>query len=376
MISKTKPVRKINYNGTEIPLNIVLKEEIVTPSESEQVLEPKENYQGFSKVIVKRIPKENAKPSGEITITEQGTFDVKDYETAVVTAPFDKKFMQLINGTITEVLEEDLKGATELKTYALYNQKNLVRLEMPDTIDTIGSYICQNCSVLSKLKLSKSLTSLSYCCFDGCTLLTEVEIPEGVTTLADYVFRGCKIKDIYLPTTLKTTSYTAQPGALINVHIKDLAKYSQIKCATNNTWIGMWHGANDLYLNGELIKDLVLPDGISSLGTSVFSFCTFDSANLGNISAIPTYAFYRSTLQTVEIGENLGLINTSAFNSCTKLVSMTIHKVCTVPNDVPTLANINAIPTACTIYVPDETTKNLYKQATNWSSYTIKIIGE
>lgn len=365
------------YISDEGELNIEepLQTKDVIPSIEVQEIVADEDYYALGKVVVDAVTSsidDNIKPEN----IKQGV-SILGVEGTMQEPPFEPKFMQLINGTITEILEKDLEGATAINAYTLYNQKNLVRLEMPDTIDTIGNYICQNCSVLSKLKLSKSLTSLSYCCFDGCTLLTEVEVPEGVTTFADYVFRNCRLKDIYLPTTLKTTSYTCQNiYDVIKVHIKDLAKYSQIKCSTNGTWVGMWHTANDLYLNGELIKDLVLPYGISTLGTSVFSFCRFDSANLGNISTIPIYAFFKSTLQTVDIGENLGLINTYAFNGCTKLTSMTIRRVCTVPNDVPTLANINAIPTTCTIYVPDETTKSLYERATNWSSYTIKVIGE
>lgn len=289
MISKTKPVRKINYNGQEIPLNIVLKEETVTPSEDVQVLEPTGNYQGFSKVTVNRIPEEYAKPSGEITITEQGTFDVKDYETAVVTAPFDKKFMQLNDGTLTEVTEEDLKGATALRPYAFYNQKYLTKVELPDTILSIGSYAFNNSS-LATVKLPSDLRTINDQAFSYCRI-TDLQIPDSVTSIGQFAFRNSPnlvslrlpasnitalgrgwamvctgLKSLFIPKNYETSEYEAfsQCSSLESIVFEEGSKFRVF---------------GQSVFQGAKISEITIPETVQSFASVAFSGCSYLKKN-------------------------------------------------------------------------------------------------
>ena len=63
------------------------QEKEITPTEELQEVKPDENYDGLSKVVVNAIPSEYIVPSGDITITASGTYDVKDKINAIVNIP-------------------------------------------------------------------------------------------------------------------------------------------------------------------------------------------------------------------------------------------------------------------------------------------------
>lgn len=64
-----------------------LQEKSVTPSTSAQTVTPDNTYDGLSKVNVGKIPDDYIIPSGTKAITENGTHDVTQYESATVNVP-------------------------------------------------------------------------------------------------------------------------------------------------------------------------------------------------------------------------------------------------------------------------------------------------
>ena len=126
----------------------------------------------------------------------------------------------------------------------------------------------------------------------------------------------------------------AECSGLTAVHITDLSAWCKIKFinfVSNPTYY-----ANHLYLNGEEIFNLVIPDDINSIGNYAFYGCAgLTSITIPNsVTSIGEKAFsYCWGLTSVTIPNSVTSIGNSAFLGCSGLTSVDI------PNSVTSIGN-------------------------------------
>ena len=159
-----------------------------------------------------------------------------------------------------------------------------------------------------------SVTSIGDDAFYNCTGLTSIIIPNSVTSIGDNVFLGC--------------------SGLKEVHIGDLAAWCGIEF--ESYYSNPLCYAYNLYLNGELVTELVIPDGVNEIKERAFSYCTgLTSVVIGNsVTSIGDDAFYNCTgLTSIIIPNSVTSIGSSAFYGCSGLTSITI------PNSVTSIGN-------------------------------------
>ena len=149
-----------------------------------------------------------------------------------------------------------------------------------------GARLFLNGREIKDLLIPSTVTSISGCAFWGCWSLTSVTIPNSVKSIGPNAFRNC--------------------SGLISVHISDIEAWCRIAFSNNPLSY-----AHHLYLNGEEIKDLVIPNSVESIGNSAFSGC--------------------SGLTSVTIPNSVTSIGNSAFSGCSGLTSVTI------PNSVTSI---------------------------------------
>ena len=125
-----------------------------------------------------------------------------------------------------------------------------------------------------------NVTSIGEWAFYDCSGLTSVTIPNSVTSICSYAFNGC--------------------SGLTSVHISDIKAWCGIKFYSNPL-----EYAHHLYLNGEEIKDLVVPNSVSSIGDRAFRDC--------------------SGLTSVTIPNSVTFIGDAAFSDCSDLVSIKVE---------------------------------------------------
>lgn len=85
--SGKKTIKEMKTLVDGLKTEFVTQEKTVTPTKSSQSVAPDSGKDGLSKVTVNAIPDEYIVPSGELEITENGTHDVTDKASVVVSVP-------------------------------------------------------------------------------------------------------------------------------------------------------------------------------------------------------------------------------------------------------------------------------------------------
>ena len=201
---------------------------------------------------------------------------------------------------------------------------------------------------------------------DGKKLEDEVVIPEGVTELKSHLFDGAtQITSIKFPSTLVRVAEGAFTYcySLQSIEIDDLNDWLQIDFGGS---FCPWYAEErlKLYVKGELLTYVVLPESLTELKPYVFSSL--------------------KQIQRVDFPENLEKIGTKAFSSCNELDSVFLPKNLSYIGDgafsgvkaVTFLAQVppkGGIPGSLLVRVPKESL-DMYK--TEWPELSAsRIVG-
>lgn len=157
------------------------------------------------------------------------------------------------------------------------NGKGVIIFDGP--VSAIGNEAFRSCGTIKSVSIPDTVTSIGEYAFDNCDGLTAVTVPANVVSIGDYAFYGCmNLKKIY---------------------ISDLAAWCNIEFGSNSR--GTFY---NLYLNGEKVIDLVIPDGITSIKRYAFSYC--------------------GSITNVILPDGVTSIGNEAFSGCNNLTDITI----------------------------------------------------
>ncbi len=258
----------------------------------------------------------------------------------------------------------------------LYLNGELVTdLVIPDGVTLIGDYAFKGCTSLTSVTIGNSVTEIGDLAFCNCTslkgvyisdiaawcnikfddytygcnplayahnlylngeLVTDLVIPDGITEIGVSAFKGCtSLTSVTIGNSVTSIDRKAFYGcsSLKGVHITDIAAWCNIKFGDYGNPL---HLAHNLYLNGELVKDLVIPDGITTIGTYAFYGCTSLTSVIipDSVTSIGYKTFYGCTgLTSITIPDSVTEIGSYTFENCTGLTSVTI------PDSVTSIGN-------------------------------------
>ena len=247
------------------------------------------------------------------------------------------------------------KGTRIIFDSAFSSCVNLTNITIPDGVTTIGDSAFDSCKRLADITIPDSVTSIGNA-FKRCDNLVmnvygtaeylgneqnpyvvlvdttaydivDCEIHKDTIIVAGGAFEGCgKLKSITFPKGLISVGSSAflYCDELSAVYITDIAAWCGISFA--DIISNPLYYAKNLYVNGGHITDLVIPEGVSRIGSAAFVRCNVSKITLADsVTIIGDCAFYDCRdLNSVEFGNRVTIIGSSAFYNCMKLTEISL----------------------------------------------------
>ena len=220
------------------------------------------------------------------------------------------------------------KGLTSIGFGAFWGCESIKTVELPDSLTHMDKSVFFDCVSLESIVIPDNVTAIDNYTFSGCTSLKNAVIGEGVTSIGVGAFRNCsKMTDITVGSSVSSISKGAFEGCtgVVNVNITDLTAWCNIPFMYMDGTPLYYKNEIKLYLNGELLTDLVIPDGITSISGLAFYNCAYIKSVFipSSVTTIGTWAFHGcSSLSSVTISEGVTSISDLAFNECSSLASI------------------------------------------------------
>ena len=293
----------------------------------------------------------------------------------------DYAFESAYNYNLTSI--DIPSSVTNIGSYAFSGCTNLTSITIPSSVTSIGNSAFQDCTNLTSITIPSSVMSIGNRAFSGCTGLTSVSIPSDVTNIGVSTFYGCtnlpiengiryagtcaveamdktqmfytvregtthilqtfsdctELMGITLPSSLKVIGEEAFRRCL---SLTSISIPSSVTYIGRNAFLyceGLSYAefgsieqlcrisiesnplnyAHRLYISGKEVKNLVIPEDVTSIGQHAFCGCTgLTSINIpSSVTSIGDCAFEGCTgLTSINIPESVTNIKRSTFSDC------------------------------------------------------------
>ena len=314
---------------------------------------------GYEKEIIYFPGSPNA--SGDVMILDRFTVGTEEY---VVTSIGKRAFYE--NLTIKSISIPNT--VTDIGDYAFHDCDNLVAVQLPEGLTQIAYCLFLSCDKLMSVVIPPSVCRIEMRAFAGCSSLASITLPasltfagkgafdntpwyasmydkapegpfylgplllgykgdkptgelvikEGTTCVGNEAFLNCNgLTSITVPQSVACVDYEAFHNctSLTAVHITNLEAWCGIefKNEGGSKSSNPLFYAHHLYLDGKEVTDLVIPEGVTSIGNFAFDYFT--------------------DLTSVTIPDGVTNIGACAFRGCENLTNVIIPPSVTTIGD-------------------------------------------
>ena len=165
---------------------------------------------------------------------------------------------------------------------------------------------------IKTITLGNNVTSIGISAFRNCNAFSNITIPNSVTRIGSSAFKGCSsLSSIAIPSSVKSIGWTVFDISSLDLYISDLASWCSIEFKSSIST-----GKYKLYLNGNRITDLIIPDGVTGVNDYAFDNCDgLTSVTIPNsVINIGKSAFSGCSFTEIKIGNGLKSVGENAFN--------------------------------------------------------------
>ena len=225
----------------------------------------------------------------------------------------------------------------------------LKEIKLPESLAN-GDFSFSSCTALEKVELPKGLTEIPNSAFSHCSSLKEIEIPAGVKKINSGAFGSAALESVELPSGLEEIGDRAFfKCKLTAIELpKSLKKIESSAFSGNNIEsVAFPFGIEKIGgFDCTALKSVEIPDGVSEIGRFAFASCkNLESVKLPKelaykeekyigwqnkeetriVGGIRDSAFSGSEkLTSIELPENLDMIQSDLFEGCASLKSIKI----------------------------------------------------
>lgn len=245
-----------------------------------------------------------------------------------------RKCTSLKNANLTETV-------SSIGNYTFSDCTALESVSIPEVLQFIGDYGFYNCSSLKSVALPEGFTTSGTHCFDGCTQLTKVELPTTLEVISSYMFNKCRsLVEIEFKEGLKLISDNAfngcqsLTGISIPSSVDNIEKSAFDKCTAIST-LRFENSSNAITLNSTAslfesapLTTMYVGRNISHSATTASKSPFYNQKKLTSVqfsenpdlTSLPKFFIYgASNVETIELPDNINLVDEYAFSQCTSL---------------------------------------------------------
>lgn len=301
-------------------------------------------------------------------------------------------------------------------------------ISLPESVEVLGAGAFSSCVYLEEVTLSSNIQEIGRYCFSFCHNLTRINLPSTLISIGESAFFDCRsLKSIAIPESVEFIDSSAFVECCISeVYIDNIESWCRMKFVNNGS--NPLYNAN-LYVNGEKITKLIIPEGVTSIGDRAFVNClnitnvvipkslnhigkdAFNYCNISNVSVEDLESWCKLTfdndssnplcnaslcvngekirsliipegvtsicdrafkncisIESVTIPESVSVIGSDAFSNCNNLRDVYCKSpIPPVLNDVSSFTSYHSYCWT-NFYVPYQSLE-LYKTSEIWSSY-------
>lgn len=166
------------------------------------------------------------------------------------------------------VIQEDV---THIKDKCFQGNKQIVKVILPKSIESIGAYAFADCSALEQVDFPSTLNRIGENAFNNCSSLKDFSLPDNISSIYDFAFSGCgRVSSIHIPASIVHIG----EGAFANCsNLKSIEVDSENEYYSSKDGLLFNKNFSWLYQCPGGIDKISLPESIVTISSYAFDGC-------------------------------------------------------------------------------------------------------